>query len=1004
MTWNLHGKGSQHVSTLLTGMEVPADILCFQELGDVRGLAEGSSRTVLETIAGKEYQLFIANPKLSHRCSAVGVALDLEFNARQVHVHDFGILVFGQMHGVPWLLCSLHFPHQQRPDALKAWEEGVSDLLQHLTGLRWDHNIVVGHDLNQNLHAEFDEFEGMMHYREMIFQAGLQTSPALGDTWHARGISSAIDFFLHQVRGAELSFHKREDLRIALPSDHDAMVMTFSLRRPGTSKRRVRPPRTLCGKWTVATGALWEELSGTANWDDEVLNRAFRCPGVSHRPKSLRYQDPPHIRELISRRKRAKDPDERTALMQEVHQLRVQAKAEHKEHLLGEAQAGNCRAIAHMRASAAGGQTEGSYIQRAGGLEQATTDLFQFYDKKFERQGPSLEPAHFQQLADRHEATCPAACTKKEIAQCLRKMKHGVSSGLDGTTYEGFAYLLSQDKQDRIPQYFTKLLRRELPLPQSWRRGRIVLLPKVARPQYPKDLRPICLTPVLGRIFSKVLMRRIHTFSPPYSGHQIGCRKGVQLADGVMAAQSSLQLLKQLYGRAFAAKLDIKAAFDSLDIHAVQRWLLSCSPAKECQTLFDLLHGTEVELALGGRVHNVKLGRGLMQGTSYSADVFSRVLDHFLGPLHDLFDEQFPKWVNPQLGLPHFIAYADDVLVFAESPQALQAKLQQLVDLLQTIGLTVNPDKTRIMSSHDEWHPGVWLRGNSRPSVVEPSLLFLGIPLSHSPQPHSVISCLMRRTSSSYYSFKRIMDSGQAPAHVRLKIFDMYITSKWAWAAPLLMPNQAALTKLEAAKTTYLLSLFRVPTDMLLSWIENVMSRRRAVKVLCRLGGVPDWRRIWLRRQWAYLGHLARTTQKQPMARLLRHCSSSRICTGGVRPGWLVDLLIRRVQRVYALWPWAREFPYWEQLAQDRIQWKDHCNRWLAHWLRDPTEESPATLEYLMNRQLLILKTSQGLLDCILRPAKDFTEQQYLGAVHTIKPGKLTGPFVWGTVKRKTGK
>ena len=49
-----------------------------------------------------------------------------------------------------------------------------------------------------------------------------------------------------------------------------------------------------------------------------------------------------------------------------------------------------------------------------------------------------------------------------------------------------------------------------------------------------------------------------------------------------------------------------------------------------------------------------------------------------------------------------------------------------------------------------------------------------------------------------------------------------------------------------------------------------------------------------------------------------------------------------------------------------------------------------------MNWQLLILRTSQGLLDCILRPAKDFTEQQYLGAVHIIKPGKLTGPFVWG--------
>ena len=410
MTWNLHGKGTQHVSTLLTGMEVPADILCFQELGDVRSLAEGTSRTVLETISGKEYQLFVANPALSHRCSAVGVALDMEFSASRVHVHDFGILVFGQMHGTQWLLCSRHFPHQQRSDALKTWEDGVSDFLQQVTGLRWEHNIVVGHDLNQDLHAESDEFEGMMHYREMLFQSDLQTSPNVGHTWHARGSSSAIDFFLFQVRGAELGFHKREDLRIALPSDHDALVMTVTMRQVGIGRKRTRPPRTLCGKWAVSGEALRSELSGVASWDDEVLASAFRQPGVSHRPKSLRYQDPGPIRDLIQRRKCATDPDERAALMQEVHQLRIQARAEHKERLLSEAQAGNCRAIAHMRASAAGGQTEGSYIQRAGGLETAATDLFQFYDKKFECQGPPLEQQHLQQLEDRHGPSCPDTC------------------------------------------------------------------------------------------------------------------------------------------------------------------------------------------------------------------------------------------------------------------------------------------------------------------------------------------------------------------------------------------------------------------------------------------------------------------------------------------------------------------------------------------------------------------------------------------------------------------
>ena len=49
MTWNLHGKGTQHVSVLLKGLETPSDVFMFQELGGVRRLEEGDSRTVIET-------------------------------------------------------------------------------------------------------------------------------------------------------------------------------------------------------------------------------------------------------------------------------------------------------------------------------------------------------------------------------------------------------------------------------------------------------------------------------------------------------------------------------------------------------------------------------------------------------------------------------------------------------------------------------------------------------------------------------------------------------------------------------------------------------------------------------------------------------------------------------------------------------------------------------------------------------------------------------------------
>ena len=180
-TWNLHGKGVQHVSSLLHHVERPADLFFLRELGDAKHVPLGSSRTDTDTIAGREYQTIIANPLLSHRCSAILVALDCEFVCKHVHVHEFGVVVNGTMHDSNWVFASLHFPHQQRADAPEVWERGVSSLLGLLSGLPWQTNILIGHDLNQNLHASVDEFIGMMHYREFVFQTSLTPSPPLGN-------------------------------------------------------------------------------------------------------------------------------------------------------------------------------------------------------------------------------------------------------------------------------------------------------------------------------------------------------------------------------------------------------------------------------------------------------------------------------------------------------------------------------------------------------------------------------------------------------------------------------------------------------------------------------------------------------------------------------------------------------------------------------------------------------------------------------------------------------
>ena len=114
-----------------------------------------------------------------------------------------------------------------------------------------------------------------------------------------------------------------------------------------------------------------------------------------------------------------------------------------------------------------------------------------------------------------------------------------------------------------------------------------------------------------------------------------------------------------------------------------------------------------------------------------------------------------------------------------------------------------------------------------------------------------------------------------------------------------MFPDQRALRQIESHKNAYILSICRVGTDPLMHWVDNTISRRRAVRLMCALARGPDWRNVWLRRVWSYHGHLARCQIAHPQRVLLRMCSSSNL-KRGLRAAWLTDLATRKLQRAYS--------------------------------------------------------------------------------------------------------
>ena len=262
MTWNLHGKGIEQVSTLLDGLEVPPDVITLQEIGNVQGLALGTRREEFMQVAGREFVVYVVNPELSHRCSAILVACEFEFVLKEFVVHGVGLSVRGCMLGRQFFIAGLHLPHAHRPDALEVWRNSLTSLQESLDRCDTDATVLVGHDLNQDAHADVDVFEGMLHYRQLLARTGLELSPPQGRTWVARGSESSIDFFLFRVPHSEVSFWVREDLRMALPSDHNAVGITIHL-ASGRSplKRRLDKP-------DAGSGSHTRRLSGSCYKDN----------------------------------------------------------------------------------------------------------------------------------------------------------------------------------------------------------------------------------------------------------------------------------------------------------------------------------------------------------------------------------------------------------------------------------------------------------------------------------------------------------------------------------------------------------------------------------------------------------------------------------------------------------------------------------------------------------------------------------------------------------------
>ncbi|CAE7710399.1 RTase [Symbiodinium sp. CCMP2592] len=800
-------------------------------------------------------------------------------------------LFLGSSH---FLLGSLHLPYQQRNDATEVWLDTFESFTLALSSLPPCCTVFVGADLNQPLYVDVDSFPPVAQLRLLAARFMLRFSDDVGATWHARGLEAPIDFILFRHPGMLGTTTKRDDLRLALPSDHDMIQVHFSFCRK--AQGRVRSSSN-CGRWCFSPekwAAQFEALPEDHSVED--LGRAFA--EVRYRQLSLRYRDSEDLKELIRQRKVASDPVLRASLALEITQQRCLDQETHRKSILERARSGDFAAISYLRRSASQTKVAGSYIQAQGGLEKAAAELQDFYHLKYDSGGVGADPGKVAAVRNRHADVPCTPFTMKELVQAAGKIKKGTSSGDDGIPYEAiYAYAVS-DHGHKLLDLFNRFLSGTLPLPSSWREGNIVLLPKIPQPKGPSDLRPIALTSCLAKVYSRLLLNRLEDRFPPFDAGQFGARKGVQTVDGVAAAHMTMRLAVSRYRlRPVIAKLDVKAAFDSLSFDAVLEFLRHTQPAREAWLLWELCAGCQV---------NMKLGAKAWSGTRL-----------VLGPLIRTWEQRWPDW-----RLPFLLLYADDVLLLAPSAARLQTMTQEVVNLMAALNLRVNVAKCSVLDTEEGVGHGIFLRGHCAPLKTESSLLYLGVPLQFDFTPMTCFGRALSRCSNTFFAMRNLVNSRFLPAIKKIQLFDLYVTSRWLWCSGLIWPTKVSLRSLNCHQTTLLLGLLGFRADFFGEFLHNVVAKRRAVKYVLHALKLESWDQKWLKQVWRYWGHAARNAVSTPLRFLMHEYGNIGLMAGRAAPGWVTKIIPRKLQLVFAELRDPCHPALWESAALDRPLWQ----------------------------------------------------------------------------------
>ena len=498
--------------------------------------------------------------------------------------------------------------------------------------------------------------------------------------------------------------------------------------------------------------------------------------------------------------------------------------------------------------------------------------------------------------------------TTSEIENATKKLKNNKSAGVDllpaellktgGSTLKSKLQMLCNSCWERRS------------VPQDWKDGAIIKLPKKGELCNCGNWRGITLLSVPGKVLCITLLNRLKdAVDPKIREEQAGFRTQRSCIDQIFVLRNVIEQCLEFQKPVYINFIDFKKAFDSVHRDSLWKILKVYGIPESFISIFrDLYDGSRCCIKVdGGYTEYFDIVTGVRQGCVLSPLLFILTIDYVMRisvaePTYGL------SWTEGRRLKD--LDFADDLALLAESWQQLQLMTTELEENAAKVGLRISGKKTNTMQFGDEQpSSSAQITISGEPVDKVNKFTYLGSVFTEDGDVEADIKTRLGKASAVFRRLLSIWNSGTITRRLKIKLLDTIVLPTALYGSETWKMTVKMSKRIDAFHQRCLRKILKVTYRDRIT--NEEIYRRTSTRPLSEI--------IEMRRM-RYAGHVLRMPSERDPKIAFEWRPEGRRRVGRPRATWR-----RKFQKDLE----ARNIPLRDvgDIAQDRLTWRNLAAR-----------------------------------------------------------------------------